>query len=119
MPVLMPKPLTNHRFLASTPKPVLEEVQNRYKKYLVTKEDPLEDYFETEFHKKTSASMTPADWISIGRETLGWSQARLAAEVRGVSAKRISDWENGRRAVSKDLAKRLAAIFKVPADKFI
>src|SRR5690606_30934342 len=98
--------LTNHRFLASTPGPVLSEIQARYKKYLVI-EDPLEDYFGTDFHKKTSASMTPADWVSIGREMHGWSQARLAAELGGgVSARRISDWENSRRSVSKDIAKR-------------
>ena len=43
----------------------------------------------------------------------------MALEIGGVSAKRISDWENERRGVSKDFAKKLAKIFKVPAEKFI
>jgi transcriptional regulator with XRE-family HTH domain len=36
-----------------------------------------------------------------------------------VSAKRISDWENGRRAISKDYAKKLEKVLNLPADKFI
>jgi DNA-binding XRE family transcriptional regulator len=77
------------------------------------------NYFETDFAKRMEAKMTPALYLSNLRDAHGWSQARLAAEVGGVSAKRISDWENGRRAISKEFAKKLAKIFRFPADKFI
>ena len=77
------------------------------------------NYFETDFHKKVEVRMTPGVWLRTGREAHGWSQARMALEIGGVSAKRISDWENERRGVSKDIAKKLAKIFKVPAEKFI
>src|SRR4051794_7506041 len=103
-------------FKPSTPSRVLKDIREKYEPFL--EEDPLEDYFETEISKKTQARMTPGVWIRSGRDAYGWTQARLASEIGGISAKRISDWESGRRAVSKEMAKKLAAIFLVPAEKF-
>jgi antitoxin component HigA of HigAB toxin-antitoxin module len=95
----------------------LDEVRNRYSKYLV--DDPLLDYFETDFHKMIEARMTPGVYISNMRDVHGLTQDELGAKLGGVRASRISDWENDRRAVSKKYAKALAAIFKLPADCFL
>jgi DNA-binding XRE family transcriptional regulator len=106
-------------FKASTPARVLQDVRMKYAIYLEDDPDDYVDYFETDFAKRMEARMTPAKSLGILREAHGWSQARLAAEVGGVSAKRISDWENGRRAISKEFAKKLGKLFNFPADKFI
>jgi DNA-binding XRE family transcriptional regulator len=100
----------------------MKDIHERYRAYMDEIGDKPEDYvnyFETDFAKRMEAKMTPARSLVILREAHGWSQARLAKEVGGVSPRRISDWENGRRAISKEFAKKLAKIFRFPADKFI
>jgi ribosome-binding protein aMBF1 (putative translation factor) len=123
MPVVTKNPPTSQRilrFLPSTPKRILRDAKSRYKPFVVeVEEDPLEDYFGSDFHKMVEARMTPALRLKTAREAMGWSQAKLAQEINGVSPKRISDWENGRREISKEFAKKLAKIFKVPAERFI
>jgi DNA-binding XRE family transcriptional regulator len=120
MPVAIKKPLTSMRFIAATPKHILRDAKSRYKEFIVeVEEDPLEDYFQSDFHKMVEARMTPGLRLKTGREAHGWSQARLAEEIGGVSAKRISDWENGRREISKEFAKKLSKIFGLPAERFI
>ncbi len=117
MPATKTRPI-NIRFKPGTPARVLRDVRAQYGIWLV-ETDPLEEYSETELSKQMETSMTPGIWLETLRETHGWTQARLAAELGGVSPKRVSDWENGRRAVSKDISKKLAHLFRVPADRFI
>ncbi len=74
---------------------------------------------ETDWYKETKASMTPGDSIKIYRENFGYSQAKLGEILGGLSRHKISDMENDRRGISKDMAKNLAKIFKVPVDRFI
>ncbi len=123
MPVAIKKPLTSPRFVPGTPARILKEVRIRYKNYLVEvktgNDDEYLDFFETDFAKRMEAKMTPAKSLRILRDAHGWTQARLAREIGDVSVKRISDWENGRRAISKDYAKKLSKLFRFPADKFI
>src|SRR5690606_20981792 len=104
-----------------TPARILKEVRTRYKNYIVeakADDDEYVDFFETDFAKEMEAKMTPAIYLSDLRDVHGWTQAHLG-DLIGVSAKRISDWENGRRAISKDYAKKLGKLFNFPADKFI
>lgn len=122
MSVATKTPPTNLRFVVGTPARILKEAQRRYGKYVTEipdEDDPLEDFFETDFAKRMEAKMTPGLYLSNLREVHGWSQARMAKELGDVSPRRISDWENGRRAISKEFAKKLAKIFRFPADKFI
>ena len=121
MPAAIKMPPTRLQFLDITPPMILRDAKRRYKDYLVEVEDDevLENYFETDLHKRVSARLTPALYVSHLREAHGWSQARLAQEIGGISAKRISDWENGRREISKEFAKKLSKIFGLPAERFI
>jgi DNA-binding XRE family transcriptional regulator len=122
MPVATKTPLTSPRFIAGTPARILKDVRTRYKNYIVEvnvdDDDEYEDFFETDFAKEMEARMTPGLYLSNLREVHSWTQSHLGGLI-GVSAKRISDWENGRRAISKDYAKKLAKLFRFPADKFI
>ncbi len=74
---------------------------------------------ETDLYKETKASVTPGDSIKIYRENFGFSQAKLGEMLGGLSRYKISDMENNRRGISKNIAKKLATIFKVPVDRFI
>ncbi|NQU65460.1 MAG: helix-turn-helix domain-containing protein [SAR324 cluster bacterium] len=74
---------------------------------------------ETDLYKETKALMTPGDSIKIYRENFGYSQAKLGEALGGLSRHKISDMENDRRGISKDIAKKLAKIFKMPVDRFI
>lgn len=109
----------NFAFRPRTPKRILREVRIRYSRYLADETDPLLDYFETEFHKRVRARMTPGSWIEHLRDAHGLSQAELGKKLGGVRASRVSDWENNRRSVSKKYAKALSALLKVPAENFL
>lgn len=106
-------------FRPGTPRRVLQDVRRRYAHYLVELEDKAVPYYETDLHKKVSATMTPGLWLKHLREAHSLSQAELGEKMGGVKASRISDWENNQRTVSKDAAKSLAKLFGVTTDRFI
>jgi antitoxin component HigA of HigAB toxin-antitoxin module len=74
---------------------------------------------EASWYKTTKKNMTPNDYMRIYRETRGLTQAALGDLLGGLSRQKISDIENGRRPVSKEIAKKLSEIFKTSAEKFI
>ncbi len=85
-------------------------------------QDDDEEYInieETEWYKEMSKKITPGDAIQCYRENYGWTQAELGKRMGGVSRQRVSDYENGRREVSKKMAKQLSKLFKVPVERFI
>ena len=102
----------------STPRRILRDLRRRYAPYLV-EEDAAVDYFETDLHKRVSGTMTPGLWLRHLREAHGWSQAVLGQRLGDVKGTRISDFENNQRAISNDMAKELAKLFGVAADRFI
>lgn len=53
------------------------------------------------------------------RDAHGWTQRQLGEKLGGVSAARISDWENDRRSVSKEFAKQLSELFRVSVERFL
>jgi len=73
---------------------------------------------DTDWYKQMSDSMTPAKYLKTYREITGYSQARLG-ELIGIPAGRISDFETGQRAISKNIAKKLAEVFKTSPAVFI
>lgn len=110
---------TNLTFRPGTPVRVLRDVRRRYTSYLLEQEDAVVDYLETELHRKVSGTMTPGLWLSHLRDAHGWSQAGLGERLGGVKPSRVSDWENNHRPISKAVAKQLAKLFKVSAERFI
>jgi antitoxin component HigA of HigAB toxin-antitoxin module len=74
---------------------------------------------ETDWYKDIKARTTPGDAMKIYRENFNYSQAKLGELLGGLSRHKISDMENDRRGISKEMAKKLSAIFKVPATRFI
>jgi len=108
-------------FSADTPQVVLDDLRERYS-YWVDPEpgdDEMVDWFQTEEWKKFEASQTPGSWLAGLREATAMSQKALGQKLGGVSPARISAWERGRRAISKEYAKALSKIFGLSVENFL
>ena len=106
-------------FKHTTPRRIFTDAQKKYAPYLSNVGD--EEYVplaETPWYRQMSDEMTPARYLKTYREIAGYSQARLG-ELVGTPATRISDYETGQRAISKEMAKKLSEIFKTSPATFI
>lgn len=74
---------------------------------------------DTDWYKKTKKNMNPAKYLCLYREARGLTQEQLGKMLNGLSRQRISDMENGRRIINKDVAKKLAKIFNTSIEKFL
>lgn len=105
-------------FKRTTPRRILADAKKRYAPYLNTVDDESVPITETTWYRQMSKEMTPARYLKTYREISGYSQARLG-ELVDIPASRISDFETGQRAISKEMAKKFAELFKVNAGVFI
>jgi DNA-binding transcriptional regulator YiaG len=99
---------------------MLEVLKKEYgKKLRVEPElDGTVDYFETSLAKSLAKKIMPADCVRIYRENLLMTQEELGKKT-GVSKAYVSDWENGRRKISKDKAKKLASLFRISVEHLL
>lgn len=103
----------------STPRKVLTEIADRYSPYFTNDpDDELVDISTTEWYKNMEKEMKPMDYLRHLREVRGLTQKGLGDKV-GTNAAHISDYETGQRAISKEMAKKLAEIFKTSPAIFI
>jgi plasmid maintenance system antidote protein VapI len=119
MPVAVRTRPINLMFKPRTPQRIIHEIENRYSHYVVRPSD--EEYIEwdkTDLAKELDKEMTPGVFLRLLREAHDMSQAALGEKIN-VSAKRVSDYENGQRGISKEIAKELAHIFNVSPARFI
>ncbi len=125
MLAVVKKPRTNGALFevsGSIPSEVLDFLKSRYGKNMsVVNDDGDEtvDITTTDWYKKTKAQMTPGKSMRVYRSNAGLSQAALGEKLGGLSRQNISDMECGRRGISKDIAKKLAALFKLPVERFL
>jgi DNA-binding XRE family transcriptional regulator len=92
------------------------------KDFTVEIEEDDEEYvnlMETDWYQEMKSNRTPGKAMRIYRENLGYSQAKLGELLDGLSRQNISGMENDRRGISKDIAKKLSRLFKVPVHRFI
>jgi transcriptional regulator with XRE-family HTH domain len=75
--------------------------------------------FESEWYKTVKAAMTPGDALKIYRENNKLTQTALGKMLGGIPRQQVSNMENGIRPISIAMAKKLAAVFGVPNDRFI
>ena len=86
---------------------------------VVEDEEELVNIFDTKWYKEISSSTTPGEAMRIYRENFGLSQTELGKKLGKFTRQKISDIENGKRNISKEVAKKLSQIFDVPVDRFI
>ena len=118
MPVAVKTHPINIRFKPRTPTRVIQSVKRQFSNYIIDDNDETVDWFETDLHQEIAGMMTPAKTLRTLREMCGWTLAETGKKV-GVSPYRISDYETGQRAISKDMAKKLAEAFKTSPAEFI
>jgi|APSaa5957512622_1039677.scaffolds.fasta_scaffold96846_2 DNA-binding XRE family transcriptional regulator len=103
------------------PKYLLKQLKDKYgNRFEVLKEDKNElvDITETEWYQKMKEKMTPGKTIRVYRDNMGLTQEQLGKKL-GKSRKKISDYENGHRGISKSLALELSDLFKAPVQYFL
>ena len=103
------------------PEAVLYVLRREYGKALKLTPEPADELIDWEtssLKKKLDAESKPGDGVWVYRENRGWTQRELVEKL-GVKASFVSDLENGRRAISKQMAKELAKIFKVSVAHFV
>ena len=86
---------------------------------ILNDEDELVDIFETDWFKKISKETTAGESLKIYRQNSGLTQTESGKRLGNFSKQNISDMENGRRGISKEVAKKLSILFNVPIDRFL
>ena len=82
-------------------------------------EDELVDVFQTDWYKKTKASMTPGTYMKIFRENRNMTQTELGRLLGGLPRQHVSNMESGLRPISKKIALKLSKAFDVSVERFI
>lgn len=124
MLAVVKKPRTREKIFevrGAIPPDVVKFLKNRFGDGLVLVEDGEDpvDITQTAWYKKQRSRMTPGKTMKVYRQRDKLSQAELGRRLGGLSIQKISDIENGRRGVSKELAKKLADVFSSSVDKFL
>lgn len=103
------------------PSEVIEFLRENYGKVeVITEEDDeIVEVSKSRWYKNISRKMTAGENIRLYREMHGWTQEELGARLGDIPRQNISGMESGRRAVSKEMARKLASLFEVRIDKFI
>ena len=86
---------------------------------VIDEEGQYSNIFSTSWFQKTSESITPGEAVKIYRENIKLTQEQLGKKLGKFTRQNISDIESGRRSISKDVAKKLSALFNVGVERFI
>ena len=122
MQAVVKMPRINFRIDGDIPQDLLSFLQEKYGKGLELIENSDEEYVdvvETDWYRNTKAQMSPGKYMCIYRENLGLTQKELGEKLGNITAQNISHYENNRRAISKNLAKKLSTIFNVSVERFL
>ena len=101
---------------------VLTVLRREYGQQLVIDEDDDNDLVEavdSNWYKETKTKSAPGDALRIYRENHNLTQKQLGEKLGNVQRQIVSNMERGKRTISLATARRLATIFKVPADRFL
>ena len=103
------------------PSDVMKFLKNKYGTNIevLNEEEEFVNIFNTKWYKDIRSSLTPGEALKIYRENIGLSQTGLGKKLGRFTRQKISDMETGKRGISKEVAKKLSTLFKVPIDRFI
>jgi DNA-binding XRE family transcriptional regulator len=97
---------------------LLKALKEDFGEELVVEDDEWVIATETQWYKKTKARMKPGDHMRAYRLSRGLTQPQLG-KILAISKQNISDMEHGRRTIGKEVARKLADIFKTSVEKFL
>jgi len=121
MQALVKTPRTDIRIQGDIPPHILEVLKNEYgtKLKIFEGDDETIEVTETSWYKEIKAQTTPGDAMRIYRENAGMTQAQLGGKLGDIPRQIVSNMERGKRSISLATARKLSAIFKVPASRFL
>lgn len=121
MQALVKTPRTDIRIHGEIPPRLLDVLRSEYgaKLRICEGDDECVEVTETGWYKEMKAKTSPGDVMRIYRENQQMTQAQLGEQLGGLPRQTVSNMERGERAVSLATAKKLAAIFNVPASRFL
>ncbi len=105
---------------AFIPKNIIDTVKRQYGEDCVSVEEES-DYInidDLDWYKQAKAEETPGGNLRTYRQMQKMTQSELAEKL-GIVKQNVSNMENGKRTISKDMAKKLAKIFRTSPARFI
>jgi DNA-binding XRE family transcriptional regulator len=112
---------TNIQIQGDIPSRILDALRNEYggKLKIYEGEDEYVELTETDWYKETKSKTTPGEAMRIYRDNQQLTQTQLGEKLGNVPRQIISNMERGKRSISLATAKKLSAIFNVPASRFL
>lgn len=98
---------------------LLKALKEDFGDKVVIEDDEYELAKNMDWYKRISAEMKPGDHMKVYRENRGLTQDQLGQKLGGISRHHISDMENSRRTIGKEVAKKLAVLFNTSVEKFL
>ena len=98
---------------------VLKKEYGRKVRIVDDSENTMLRAVDTDWYKKTKASIQPGENMKLYRELHKMTQAQLGEKLGGLPRQHISNMERGMRAISLATAKKLSAFFKVSVERFV
>ena len=121
MQALVKTPHTDIRIKGEIPPRILEVLRHEYgtKLKIFEGDDEVVLITETDWYREIKAQTTPGDAMRIYRENAGMTQAQLGEKLGDIPRQIVSNMERGKRPISVATARKLSAIFEVPASRFL
>ncbi len=121
MQALVKTPRTDIRIQGEIPPRLLDVLRSEYgtKLRICEGNDECVEVTKTEWYKEIKAAASAGDVMRIYRKNRQMTQAQLSEQLGGLPRQTVSNMECGKWAVSLATAKKLAAIFNVPASRFL
>ena len=101
------------------PQQIIDYLKEKYTVVMKEDEEELINIMETDWYREMKDRRKPGDAVRVYRDNFGYTQAELGKMLGGLSRQKVSDLENNRRGISKDIALKLAKLFRVPVERFL
>ena len=82
-------------------------------------DDETVDALQSDWYRETVGLITPGDVIRVYRKNRGMTQAELGRRLGGTPRRRIDAIEKGRRGVSAAMAKQIADVLDISAERIL
>ena len=121
MQALVKTPHTNIQIQGDIPSRFLDMLRNEYgnKLKIYEGEEEYIEITESDWYKEIKSETTPGDAMRLYRNNHQLTQTQLGEKLGNIPRQLISNMECGRRSISLATAKKLSAIFTVPASRFL
>lgn len=119
MLVVVKMPHTKFTIEGSIPKKIIDFVKEEYgnKAQIISNKNYI-NVSATSWYKKMKSQSHPGRVLRVYRQNADLTQ-QVMADIIGVSSARVSDFENGRRSMSKEIIKKVSKYFNVPVERLL